>query len=208
MKQLLNNIFSSFYSLTKGMFVRYRPKRLVKQRPLKIVVGAGGIFQHSWIPTDVEHLNLVKPDDWRRYFSNNSIDAILAEHVWEHLTREEGILAAKICFQYLKSGGYLRVAVPDGLHPDPRYIEWVKPGGIGAGAEDHKILYTYKTFKEIFELAGFRVDLLEYFENGEFQYKEWDPKDGLIHRSKRFDKRNREGKLNYTSIILDAWKCR
>lgn len=206
MKQSLKNILRSVYRLPRTLVGRYRLKRLAKQKPCKIVVGASGVFQPGWIPTNVEFLNLLKPEDWESYFSNNSIDAILAEHVWEHLTREEGIRAAKICFQYLRPGGYLMVAVPDGLHPDSHYIDWVKPNGGEPGA-NHKILYTYKTFKEIFELTGFSVDLLEYFdEKGEFHFKEWNPNDGMIYRSKRFDKRNTEGKLNYTSIILYARK--
>jgi len=43
----------------------------------------------------------------------------------------------------------LRVAVPDGFHPNPGYIERVKPGGTGPGAGDHKILYTYRTLSAI-----------------------------------------------------------
>ena len=78
----------------------------------------------------------------------------------------------------------------------------------GPDAADHKVLYTYRTLREIFESAGFRVDLLEYFdENGEFHHKDWDPNDGMIRRSKRFDHRNRDNQLNYTSIVLDAKKC-
>lgn len=74
------------------------------------------------------------------------------------------------------------------MHPDLKYLEWVKLGGVGLGADEHKILYTYKTFKEIFEIVGFRVELLEYFdEKGGFHYSEWDPYDEMIHRSKRFD---------------------
>jgi predicted SAM-dependent methyltransferase len=49
---------------------------------------------------------------------------MLAEHVWEHLTEEEGLAAARACFKYLSPGGFLRVVVPDGLHPDPAYVEW------------------------------------------------------------------------------------
>ena len=182
-------------------------KKRMKQKPLKIVVGAGRFTQDGWIETNIDMLNLLKSYDWKRFFKKNSIDAILAEHVWEHLTLKEGISAARTCFQYLKYNGYLRAAVPDGLHPDPKYIEWVKPGGIGLGAEDHRVMYTYKSFKEIFELAGFKVDFLEYFdEKGQFHYKEWDSKDGMIRRSKRFDKRNKDEKLNYTSIIMDVRK--
>lgn len=157
--------------------------------------------------TDENFLNLLKPLGWERLFKPNTIDAIVAEHVWEHLTWEEGFGAAKICFKYLKKDSYLRVAVPDGLHPNPEYINYVRPGGSGPGSDDHKVLYNYLDFKNLFEKAGFKTELLEYFdENGKFNHKEWKIEDGFIRRSMRYDKRNKNGKLNYTSIILDAVK--
>ena len=108
----------------------------------------------------------------------------------------------------LKPGGYLRVAVPDGYHPDPTYIENVKVGGIGAYAWDHKVLYNYKTLKKVFEKAGFSLMLYEYFdEKGVFHQREWAPANVIIHRSRNFDKRNEKGQLIYTSIILDALKA-
>jgi len=181
-------------------------RRVKIASPLRIVIGASGVFDGGWIPSDIQDLNLLRPEDWNRLFSRNSIDALLAEHVWDALTTEEGLQAARHCFQYLKSGGYLRVAVPDGYHPDPEYIEWVKVGGGGSG-DDHKVLYDYETLSRLFEGAGFKVELLEYFdENGKFHYREWDASAGKIHRSKRFDERNKNGTLSYTSIILDAYK--
>ncbi len=97
--------------------------------------------------------------------------------------------------------------MPDGNHPDPEYIAYVKVGGSGAGADDHKVLYTHAGARALFERAGFEVRLLEYFDDaGVFHFNEWAPEDGMIHRSKRFDKRNRRGKLGYTSIVLDAVK--
>ena len=184
-----------------------RLKRKVRQPPIRIVIGSSGVFEDEWIATDIEYLNLLNSKHWRRYFKNNSIDAILAEHVWEHLTFDDGLIAAKQCFQYLKSGGYLRVAVPDGFHPDPDYIELVKVGGKGLGSDDHKKLYNHKTLKNLFETAGYEVRLLEYFDNrGNFNFFNWDASAGKIIRSKRFDERNINGKLKYTSIILDAYK--
>jgi len=35
---------------------------------------------------------------------------------------------------------------------------------------------------------------------------EWSPSDGFIERSRRFDPRNRDIPLSYTSVILDAVK--
>jgi predicted SAM-dependent methyltransferase len=172
-----------------------------------LVIGASGIYEKGWVPSDAEFLNLLNAGHWATYFREGSIDAIVAEHVWEHLTHEEGFTAARRCYQYLSPGGYLRVAVPDGFHPHAAYIEYVRPGGSGPGADDHKILYNYLTFGALFERAGFRVTLLEYFDaRGIFHATEWRPEDGKINRSSRFDERNRNGVLNYSSIIIDAHK--
>jgi predicted SAM-dependent methyltransferase len=184
-----------------------RIKKLIKVSPLRLVIGASGFYDRGWIDTDVGYLNLLNSKHWATHFHRNSIDAILAEHVWEHLTFDEGLEAAKRCFEYLRPGGYLRVAVPDGFHPNQDYIEYVKPGGSGSGAGGHKVLYNHRTFTEVFEKAGFRVVRLEYFDSeGEFHYADWNPQEGKIHRSRRFDERNKDGRLNYTSLILDACK--
>jgi len=185
-----------------------RLKRAVSATPSpQIVVGSSGIFTEGWIPTEAEYLNLLKPTDWKRFFAPNSIAGILAEHVWEHLTSADGVTAAKICHQYLRPGGHLRLAVPDGFNPDPDYREQVRPGGSGAGAEDHKVLYTYETLGRLLADAGFDVDLLEYFDaDGKFHFTDWNPAAGMVYRSRRFDERNRDGQLAYTSLIVDARK--
>ena len=182
-------------------------RRVRESDPCRIIVGAGSSRYDGWIATEINVLNLLRPNDWARFFGERKIDAILAEHVWEHLTPEESEIAARTCYRYLKPGGYLRVAVPDANNPTPEYIEYVRPGGSGPDAEDHKCLYNYRTLKELFEAVGFQVCLLEFFdEDGILHFKDWDPEDGMIRRSKRFDRRNSDGVLCYTSIILDAYK--
>jgi predicted SAM-dependent methyltransferase len=179
----------------------------------RIVIGAQQKHDSGWIPTEKDFLDLLRPADWDQFFLPNSIAAILAEHVWEHLTPDEGLTAAKTCFTYLQPGGYLRCAVPDGFHPDPGYISLVKVEGQTPDDRgdvyptEHKALYTYRTARELFERAGFQVELLEYFdEAGAFHAKEWSTERGTVWRSKRFDRRNQGGVLAYTSIILDAVK--
>jgi predicted SAM-dependent methyltransferase len=161
----------------------------------------------GWIATDVGQLNILVERDWDRYFRADSIEAILAEHVWEHLTKDEATTAAGLCFRYLKAGGWLRIAVPDGFHPDPAYLATVRPGGSGPGAKDHKVLYNIRSLTALLETSGFQTRALEYFdERGHFHAHDWKPEDGMVRRSARFDHRNRGGELRYTSIIVDAVK--
>ena len=177
------------------------------RRTVRLVIGSGGVSQKGWIPSDVDQLDILLDTDWRFYFRKNSIEAILAEHVWEHLTPEQALDAAVLCYRYLRPQGHLRIAVPDGLHPDPAYISAVKPGGIGAGADDHKVMYTWRSLQAMLQKAGFATRLLEYFdEHGDFHATDWNPADGFIHRSRRFDERNRGGELRFTSIVIDAIK--
>lgn len=161
------------------------------QQPIKIIVGARETRQSGWVATDIDSLSLLEPQDWERYFAPATITAIMAEHVWEHLTQEQGIKAAQLCHKYLQVGGYLRLAVPDGLHPRQDYLDWVRPQGHGPDADDHKLLYNYRLLEKVLTAAGFKVELLEYFdETGKFHYQEWSPDQGLIKRSQRFDPRN------------------
>jgi predicted SAM-dependent methyltransferase len=202
-------------------------RQLARAPEKRIVIGAWSRYDPGWIPTQREFLSLTRPTDWSQCLEPASVDALLAEHVWEHITEAEGQAAARLCYLYLRPGGYLRLAVPDGLHPDPRYVELVRAGdGSGAlaggpdgNAANHKALYSYRSLKAQLEAAGFRVTLYEYFdEEGVFHYREWARAQGTIWRSKRFDPRNRQGPLasvypgtidyylGYSSIVLDAVK--
>lgn len=143
-------------------------------------------------------------------FKLESVEVFLAEHVWEHMTYDEGIIAAKNCYKFLKPGGYLRCAVPDKNFRNEWYQNMVQVGGPGPvdhPAATHKILYDWITFKKVFESAGFEVSLLEYCdENGSFHYTYWNEMDGKIGRSFRFDTRNSIKKLGMVSLIIDAKK--
>jgi predicted SAM-dependent methyltransferase len=183
--------------------------RLALPGPRRIVVGTSGHAPPGWIATDIGSLNLLDEADWRSRFAEGSLDAILAEHVWEHLAPAAGLEAAVRCARYLRPGGRLRVAVPDGLHPDPAYIAAVRPGGTGPGADDHKLLYTYRTLGALLERAGLAVTLLEHFdEAGRFHAAPWRWEDGPVRRSAAHDPRNAGGRLVYTSLIADAVRPR
>ncbi len=204
-KDLLRPLYRKFKQ--KKEFNRFKNLLTKNQGGIKIVVGSSDICPLGWIPTEEHFLNLLDEEEWRLYFAENSISNVLAEHVWEHLTLEDGYTAACTCYVFLKKGGKLRIAVPDGFHPSKEYIDYVKPGGAGAGADDHKVLYNYKSLGELLSKAGYRTELLEYFdEKGVFQRNVWNEDEGYIHRSIARDKRNIDGKPNYTSLIIDAVK--
>lgn len=122
--------------------------------PLKIIIGASSQSYPGWIQTQENELNLLVRSDWKESFEDRNLDVILSEHVWEHLTFEEGIEAAKICYDYLKHGGYIRCAVPDGFFRNEWYQNLVQVGGPGPNdhpAFSHKIVHNYKTLTRMFE---------------------------------------------------------
>jgi predicted SAM-dependent methyltransferase len=185
----------------------FAEKNVYFQHANKIIIGSAGISRPGWLATDKDTLDIVDRKSFLRYWEPGSIDTFMAEHVWEHLTEEEAIHANANCYEFLRPGGRLRIAVPDGFHPNPVYIDYVRPGGTGAGADDHKVLYNYQSLNEQLEKQGFSVNLLEYWDElGQFHFKEWTSEDGHIVRSKRYDPRNQDGSLTYTSLIVDAVK--
>lgn len=175
----------------------------------RIVLGSAGVPSPGWLLTDKDSLDISNRASFAQYWKPNSRSVFLAEHVWEHLNDDEAEKAYENCFEFLKRGGRLRIAVPDGFHPSAEYIDYVRPGGTGFGSDDHKVLYNYKLITEQIKKAGFEVVLLEYWdEQGDFHFRKWLSSDGYISRSKDHDERNQGGTLNYTSLIVDAIKPR
>lgn len=178
---------------------------------LRVVIGAGEYVNNpGWIHTQEDELNLLDENMWQSKFNKTSIKAILAEHIWEHLTYEEGVMAARMCYKYLIHSGYIRCAVPDGYFPNDTYQSIVQVGGPGPkehAAASHKIVHNYKTLTKMFETAGYEVKLLEYCdEEGNFYQNQWDGADGVIFRSKKYDPRNQGEDLVFPSLIIDALK--
>lgn len=177
---------------------------------MKIVIGAGNTHFEGWIHTQKDELNLLDESTFRTFTEEQSVDCFLAEHVWEHMSLDEGILAARNCYKFLKPGGYLRVAVPDRNFRNEWYQNMVQVGGPGPAdhpAAGHKIVYDYLQFEKVFRDAGFKTQLLEYCdEGGAFHYQYWNSEDGHIGRSFRYDTRNTPEKIGMVSIILDAHK--
>jgi predicted SAM-dependent methyltransferase len=199
-----------FRATTGPRLLRKRvDQQAARNEPIRIIIGGGGVRpDEGWIATNIQYLNLLNDGHWRRAFGDHKIDAIFAEHVWEHLAPADGKEAVARCFRYLKPGGRLRIAVPDGYRADPAYQEFVRPGGSGPGADDHKILYTYHTLGDMLRSVGFEVELLEYFdEKNVFHRNDWNQSGGRVIRCQGFHEQNLPGAgNNYTSLVVDGRK--
>tara|TARA_A100001015_G_C15037614_1_gene737361 strand:+ start:3707 stop:4360 length:654 start_codon:yes stop_codon:yes gene_type:complete len=212
-KFLLKKIFlykklkQAYHKLLYIAEIRKFKKYCDKQKKLKIIIGASETKYEGWISTNEILLNLINEKTFNKILKKDSVDNFLAEHVFEHLTENEGKIAIENCYQYLKPGGIIRIAVPDGFFPDPKYINSTKPGGSGPGAYDHKVLYNYLTIKEIFDQDKFVLNFVEYFnQDGKFNEKKLSDENGFILRSRYNDERNNKAIIKYTSLIVDAIK--
>ena len=180
--------------------IKYRQK-------IFVIVGAAGTRYKGWIATNKDFFDLTNRNIFLKLFKDKKMDKVLAEHVFEHLSQEDLINALKNIYMFMEVGGNLRVAVPDGFHKDKKYIDAVKPGGNGIGADDHKHLFTYKSLGNILKGVGFDVYMIEYWdENENFHSCYQNDENGIIKRAYMNDNRNFDGILGFTSLIIDAVK--
>ncbi len=180
---------------------------LATTNEIKIIVGAGPTKYKGWFPTDIVTLDVTNENDFKKYFKKKKINRILAEHVLEHLTKQELELMIRNFYKYSTKEINIRIAVPDGFHKAKDYIDKVKPGGTGEGADDHKNLFNYKTLAKLFEVQNFKPTLVEYWdEERKFHPGYSNDENGYILRSFLNDSRNLDGTPHYTSLIIDFHK--
>lgn len=177
--------------------------------PQKLIVGANGRAPDGWVMSDSEYLDITKKEDWERFYRDGVIDEILAEHVIEHLTQPQALAAFGCFYRFLKPGGHVTISVPDGGHPDQRYINAVKPGGTGHEAEDHKMLWSLHTLRVDLEAARFRVVPIEYWQNPGGIFHRAAKCGARKHLTRTWDNDPRAKTFNevrYTSLIVQAFK--
>jgi len=175
---------------------------------MKVIIGANETAQRGFLSTNRPLLDLRVESTFRKLVAPDSVEVFFAEHVWEHLSYDDGRAGAALCRKYLRPRGVLRIAVPDRLHPNRDYVEWVRPGGTGPGADDHRVFYDFESLTTMLLEAGFsHVVLLEWWdEHGYFHLMPSDPERGVVRRSSANDPRNGVSPLSYTSLIADAIK--
>lgn len=145
-----------------------------------------------------------KADHWAR-FEKDTINNILAEHVFEHIQNVQ--TAFNYCYQYMSEGATLRIAVPDGFNPDPEYIKFVEPNPRLKKTmhyNGHVHLFNYKSLSQLLTASRFKVALIEYHDaHGKLHFKEWNKDYGMVQRSILS---NNDKPLEKTSLIIDAIK--
>ena len=125
--------------------------------------------------------------------------------------RQEAQRALEYIYSYLKPGGRVRIAVPDGNNPDPDYIRYVGINGIGDDAADHKQLLTSGALKDLMEGSGFQAQHIEgYDEKGQLLQNPYHMKDGFIMRSRVHKDTTLDTPWSFpdahTSLIVDGIK--
>lgn len=152
LKDLLRRIIKIF---------KYRYRRFAISRPvsrgekIRIIAGAAETFQVGWYSTNEQWLDVTDPADWQRVFHGKRLIAhAVAEHVFEHLTYDECRKALANISSHMVDGGRVRIAVPDGYHPDEDYLRHVGIDGIGGDAADHKQLLNVDVLFQLFREAG------------------------------------------------------
>jgi predicted SAM-dependent methyltransferase len=91
-------------------------KWLEARPPALLNIGCGSVWHPDWINLDVHP---VSPEvrawdaDHGLPFEDGSIDGCYASHLLEHLSREGAQRLLLECLRVLRSGGVLRLAVPD-----------------------------------------------------------------------------------------------
>jgi len=152
---------------------RSRAARLAHTPRLRLHLGCAWNRLPGWVNIDLlrpgRSLNLYW--DLRRGlpFPPNSIEAIFAEHLFEHLTYAQGIELMNECWRVLLPGGVLRIGVPDLGRYVASYlgqdglIERVRPGrptrAIALGEPfflyGHRCMYDFETLDTACKVAGF-----------------------------------------------------
>lgn len=154
---------------------------------MKLILGAAETWQPGWYATNEQWLDVTRADHWDRLFAGRRIVThVVAEHVFEHLTEDEARAALAHIARHLVPGGRVRIAVPDGYHPDPVYRRHVGLDGIGDDAGDHKQLLDLDRLTALMTEQGFRTEHLEgYRADGTLVQRDWRDEDGYVRRSRR-----------------------
>lgn len=145
----------------------------MKKEKIKLNLGCGNSKIESFINVDIrEEVNPDIVDDISNLdsFEENSVDLIYACHVLEHFGRHEYLEVLKKWHSKLKSGGVIRISVPDIEKVFMMYNNGVLLSKLMG------FLYGGQTYKENYHYIGFDYITLKkvLVEVGFKDIKKWD----------------------------------
>jgi len=149
----------------------------IKTRAIKVNVGCGPNILDGYVNIDVvpKHETVQEGSLTALPFADDSVDEILAEHIFEHLSFEEEPAAWNECARVLRAGGKLIMEVPD--------FEWVCRTFLDAKDE----------FREFYRTGS----LDHYFGNGRALDQRWS-----IVTTMFFGNQNGAGQYHKTAYTL------
>jgi hypothetical protein len=207
MKGIINKIRRKRWEIVGRSELKRQINGLTKTKsPIKIILGASHVTpsMDGWVKTDLPQFDITNEEHWKIIFGKNKVNNFLIEHVLEHLTLEQNKIFFAIAKRYLQQQGNIRIAVPDGFHTNPEYINFVKPNGNGPGCEDHKLLWNIDLMNSIASEFNFRITKLEYFDKaGKFTTTDFNDTNGHIYRSYKKLLNTKDIPSSYSSLIVD-----
>ena len=102
-------------------------------------VGCGPAFHQDWINIDKNPTRSdITPHDIRRGlpFPDGALEVVYHSHLLEHLDKEQGRILMEECVRVLRTGGVLRVVVPDLEEIASLYLEKLRLVSRGEGRKD------------------------------------------------------------------------
>ncbi len=134
---------------------------------MQLHVGCGDRYIPGFIHVDIRklpHVDYVTSADKLNMFENNSVDLIYSCHILEHFRRYQIENVLEEWRRVLKTGGILRIAVPD----FEKLVEvYLKTGdlklilGLLVGRQDypentHHVVFDYTYLSEVLARVGFK----------------------------------------------------
>jgi predicted SAM-dependent methyltransferase len=150
---------------------RVKARQIARNGPVRLHLGCGTNRLPGWVNVDIVGMDPELHWDlrWRLPFPDGSATAVFLEHVVEHFALREAISMLDDCRRVLRSGGKIRVGVPDfgrylqSYAGDGSFIERNRPGRptpLLAVAEvalshGHRSVWDGPTLVRTLEEAGF-----------------------------------------------------
>jgi predicted SAM-dependent methyltransferase len=117
-------------------------------------------------------------------FDEKSISNILIEGRFEFMKQEEMVSILRMLYRYLSYGSTIRIAMTDGFHTNPEYIEKVRPRMVSKNNMGYKQLLNYNTLFNILDSCGFKVRFYEFFDDTKYFNKySMDSERGYVQNS-------------------------